>query len=102
MLLEVAELQNSTHCGFHVYISPADDKEWTLQELKNICVAILYFDDVMTDLLPWERPGAVPNSTVFRPSNLDAAGRQNHIMFHIHNVCDLILAMQSNPRGMAW
>ena len=43
-------------CGTHVHVSPGD-REWTLEEVKNVSRSILYFEEAFEALLPPERRG---------------------------------------------
>ncbi|OIW27625.1 hypothetical protein CONLIGDRAFT_716074 [Coniochaeta ligniaria NRRL 30616] len=48
------DITTNKSCGFHVHLSPGDGS-WDLEELKRICLAILYFEPAVLALLPVSR-----------------------------------------------
>ncbi|OIW25945.1 hypothetical protein CONLIGDRAFT_647676 [Coniochaeta ligniaria NRRL 30616] len=42
-------------CGFHVHLSPGSGQPWSLEELRSISFAIIYFDEAILALLPQHR-----------------------------------------------
>ena len=48
-------IKTNKTCGFHVHLSPGDGREWTVDELRSICFAILYFEAAFLALMPKER-----------------------------------------------
>lgn len=55
-------------CGLHVHISPDGESVWTLQDLKRISQAIIYFDSAIECLVPphrrqnvWSKSNRVDN-----------------------------------------
>lgn len=66
------DLDTNRSCGFHVHLSPGDPSgdrvDWTLDELKNIAMAVVYFEDAFELLIPetrrgskWHRPNRAQN-----------------------------------------
>ena len=51
-----AKIMSDITCGTHVHISPGN-REWTLEEVKNVSRSILYFEEAFEVLLPPERRG---------------------------------------------
>ncbi|OIW34292.1 hypothetical protein CONLIGDRAFT_675288 [Coniochaeta ligniaria NRRL 30616] len=51
---EQCRIKPNENCGFHVHLSLAD-RVWQLDELKQICIAILHFDQAFIGLLPARR-----------------------------------------------
>lgn len=54
LLNHSCRIETDFSCGFHVHVSPGN-REWHLDELKSICIAILYFEQAMFDILPVDR-----------------------------------------------
>ena len=44
-LLELAEVEVDEMCATHVHISPKKEEEWSLEQLKQVAKAIIYFND---------------------------------------------------------
>ncbi|ROW07938.1 hypothetical protein VMCG_03427 [Cytospora schulzeri] len=66
------EFETNRSCGFHVHLSPGNSSykrgDWTLEELKNIAMAVVYFEDAFEVLIPetrrgskWHRPNRAQN-----------------------------------------
>ncbi|KAG6357495.1 hypothetical protein INS49_013372 [Diaporthe citri] len=53
---ELYLLESNRSCGFHVHLSPAAGA-WSLQELKAICMAVVYFEDAFEAIVPEHRRG---------------------------------------------
>ncbi|KAH8904964.1 hypothetical protein BR93DRAFT_939021 [Coniochaeta sp. PMI_546] len=48
-------IETNKSCGFHVHLSPGDGFKWDLDELKRVCIAVLYFEDAFLALIPESR-----------------------------------------------
>ncbi|KAG8164617.1 hypothetical protein KVR01_004892 [Diaporthe batatas] len=68
--------ESNRSCGFHVHASPAAGA-WSLQELKSICMAVVYFEDAFEAIVPEHRRGNqwIKSNTVDNPklANLPTA-----------------------------
>jgi D-serine dehydratase len=49
------KIETNKRCGFHVHMSPGDERPWTVDELRSICFAIVYFEEAMLAVLPESR-----------------------------------------------
>ncbi|KAM0805111.1 putative amidoligase enzyme-domain-containing protein [Usnea florida] len=56
LIKSYAKIMSDITCGTHVHVSPGD-REWTLEEVKNVSRSILYFEEAFEVLLPAERRG---------------------------------------------
>jgi hypothetical protein len=48
-------IKTNKTCGFHVHMSPYNGEPWSVQELRSICFAIIYFEEAILALLPRSR-----------------------------------------------
>ena len=44
-LLQIGEVEVDHMCATHVHISPKEKEVWSLEQLKRIAKAVIYFDD---------------------------------------------------------
>ncbi|OIW34290.1 hypothetical protein CONLIGDRAFT_688027 [Coniochaeta ligniaria NRRL 30616] len=49
------KIKTNKTCSTHIHISPGDGKDWTLDELKEISMAVTYFEWAFLALLPPHR-----------------------------------------------
>ena len=56
LIKSYAKIMSDITCGTHVHVSPGD-REWTLEEVKNVSRSILYFEEAFEALLPQDRRG---------------------------------------------
>jgi putative amidoligase enzyme len=49
------QIKTNNTCSTHIHVSPGHGGHWTLEELKEICLAIVYFEGAFLALLPPHR-----------------------------------------------
>lgn len=97
---QLYEFQTNRSCGFHVHISPGDPSDgrgdWTLEELKNIAMAIVYFEDAFEVLIPetrrgskWHRPNRAQNRS-FEKLRMDQCLQKISKVGDVQSLCLLI------------
>lgn len=93
-------LDTNRSCGFHVHLSPGSSSsergDWTLHELKNISMAIVYFEDAFEVLIPetrrgnkWYRPNRAQNIP-FRKLNTKQCLQKTSEVKDIQSLCLLM------------
>ncbi|KAI1780348.1 putative amidoligase enzyme-domain-containing protein [Hypoxylon cercidicola] len=45
----------SKRCGAHIHISPCPDKEFTMEQLRNIAFGVVFYEPLVEELLPKNR-----------------------------------------------
>lgn len=55
-MTQLCVFQSNRSCGFHIHVSPQEGT-WTMTELRNICIAIIYFEGAFEVLVPEHRRG---------------------------------------------
>ena len=45
MLLLIGEVEVDKMCATHIHVSPKKEKAWSLEQLKQVAKAIIYFDE---------------------------------------------------------
>ena len=112
MLLLIGEVEVDKMCATHVHVSPKKEKFWSLEQLKQVAKAIIYFDEAFKVIwAPSRRKHGLTQSSKsdnYKLKDLGFAECCEHID-NCANICDLINLMQSGKsetpqrtRDYAW
>ncbi|OAL72652.1 hypothetical protein A7D00_3654 [Trichophyton violaceum] len=104
-LRTLASLQVNHSCGFHVHISK-QERPWTLEDLKRVSRAILYFESSIELVVPEHRRGSIwgKNNCCDNPR---FEGKSDKASFDLVDACtnnvELVQLMNSgNNRNYGW
>ena len=97
---QLYDFETNRSCGFHVHLSPGSSSyergDWTLDELKNIAMAVIYFEDAFEVLIPetrrgskWHRPNRSQNRS-FESLNTKQCLQKISKIKDIQSLCLLI------------
>lgn len=95
----ICTFEANNSCGFHVHLSPAG-RPWKLEEVQNICIAILYFEPAFGPILPDFRWGNYWAKT-FQNENRLLKGKSLLECFTLIKACKTLgqIADLMNPLG---
>jgi hypothetical protein len=96
-----ADTKTNSTCATHIHISLGDGSDWSLAELKEICMAVTWFEGAILALLPPNRRknGYCQSHTAERDwSRMRADSYWDHIERNCTN-CDKVVALM-NPEPL--